>query len=77
MDVFLGHGGVQSCDNIDDHQFHDNFDAMVTGVRSTTDGASPPYFKTTSPDVHFISFEPFIIDEEVAAFQVLPDKSCA
>jgi len=75
--VYLGRGGVPSCNNIDAQQFHDYFDAKVAGVRSSTDGASPPSFTTSSSDVHFTCFEPVSIDEVVAAVRVLPDKSCA
>jgi len=77
IDVLLGRGGVPSCDNIEAQQFHDYFDAKVAGVRSSTDGASPPSFTTSSSNVHFTCFEPITIDEVVAAVRVLPDKSCA
>jgi len=72
IDVLLGRGGVPSCDNIDAQQVHDYFDAEVAGVRSSTDGASPPSFTTSSSDVHFNYFEPDTIDEVVAAVRVLP-----
>jgi len=71
----LGPRWCLSDDNIDAGQFHDYFDAKVAGVRSSTDGASPPSF-TSSSDVHFTCLEPFIIDEVVAAVRVLPDESC-
>jgi len=51
INVLLGHGGVPSCDKIDAQQFHDNFDAKVAGVRSSTDGASPPSFTSSASDV--------------------------
>jgi len=76
IDVLLGRG-VPPCDNIDAQQFHDYFDAKVTGVRSSTDVASPPSFTTSSSDVHFTCFKPVTIDEVVTAVRVLPDKSCA
>jgi len=63
IDVLLGRGGIPSCDNIDAQQFHDYFDAKVAGVRSSTDGALPPSFTTSSSAVHFICFEPVTIDE--------------
>jgi len=31
-----------------------------TGVRSSTDGASPPSFTTSSSDVHFTCFDPLL-----------------
>jgi len=67
IDVLLGRGGVPSCDNIDAQQFHYYFDAKIAGVRSSTDGASPPSFTTSPSDVHFICFESVTIDEVVAA----------
>jgi len=60
IDVLLGRGGVPSCDNIDVAQFHDYFDAKVAGVQSSTDGASPPSFATSSSDVHFTCFCVFL-----------------
>jgi len=77
IDVLLGRGGVPSCDNIDAQPFHNYFDAKVAGVRSSTDGASPPSFTTSPSDVYFTCFEPVTIDEVVAAVRLLPDKSCA
>jgi len=56
INVFLGHGGVPSCDNMDAQQIHDYIDATVAGVQSSTDGASPPSFTTLSSDVYFTSF---------------------
>lgn len=58
INVLLGRCGVPSCDNIDAQQFHDYFDVEVAGVRSSTDGATPQSFTTTSSVVLFSCFEP-------------------
>jgi hypothetical protein len=77
IDVLLGRGSVPTCDTIDAQQFHDFFDAKVGGVRSSTDGASPPSFSQSSADVQFTCFEPVTVDEVVTAVKALPDKCCA
>jgi len=57
-------------------QFHRFSDDKVASVRSSTAGAPPPLFQSTSVVASFQYFKPVIVDNMVAAVRVLPDKSC-
>ena len=92
VDALLGRGRVPPVDAISAEQFHRFFDDKVASVRSSTAGAPPPLFQSTSVVASFQYFKPVIMVmitgyhgyvimvhasyNMVAVVRVLPDKRC-
>jgi hypothetical protein len=77
VDVLLGRGRLPANSAIDVESFNRFFVEKVNKVQSTTNGSTPPDFRSVKSGVAFRAFSPLTTDDVISAVRRLPDKFSA